>query len=135
MILTALKSIMIRKYNGYKIYIHNMGKFDIIFLLKYLVKLGTVQPVIHNRRIISITFNFGKDNKYSLQFKDSILLLLYSLRKICNSFKVETIKSIFPHLFTNENNFNYIGQVPDFNYFDKISKNEYNEYKSKFNNN
>src|ERR1700751_284410 len=135
MILTALKSIMIRKYNGYKIYIHNMGKFDIIFLLKYLIKLGTVQPVIHNRRIISINLNYGKDNKYSLQFKDSYLILLNPLNKLCKSFNVETAKSIFPHLFVNENNLNYVGPVPDFKYFIKISKNEYNEYKSKFNNN
>jgi DNA polymerase type B, organellar and viral len=136
MILTALASIMIRKYNGYKIYVHNLAKFDVIFLLKYLVKLGIVQPVIHNDRIISINFNFGVDNKYSLQFRDSYLILLSSLNKLCKSFKVETLKSVFPYLFVNENNFNYIGVVPDFKYFDnKITLEEYNEYKSKFNDN
>jgi len=59
---------MIRKYNGYNVYIHNLAKFDIIFLFKYLVKLGNVKPIIHNGRIISINFNFGKDYKYSLHF-------------------------------------------------------------------
>lgn len=34
MILDCLSSIFIRKYNGYNIYIHNLGKFYIIFLLK-----------------------------------------------------------------------------------------------------
>jgi hypothetical protein len=33
MLLSALKSILSRKYNGYNIYIHNMAKFDIIFYL------------------------------------------------------------------------------------------------------
>jgi DNA polymerase family B len=136
MILTALKSIMIRKYNGYKIYVHNLAKFDVIFFLKYLVKLGIVQPIIHNERIISINFNFGVDNKYSLHFRDSYLILLSSLNKLCKSFKVETLKSVFPYLFVNENNFNYEGNVPDFKYFDnKITLDEYNEYKSKFNDN
>jgi len=133
MILTALKSIMIRKYNDYNVYIHNMAKFDIIFLLKYLVKLGAVQPIIHNGKIISIKLNFGEDNKYNIQFKDSYLLLLNSLMKLSRSFKVETQKSVFPHLFVNENNLSYIGEVPEFKYFDKISNKDYNEYKSKFN--
>ena len=135
LIIAALKSIMIRKYNGFNIYIHNMAKFDIIFLLKYLVKLGSVQPIIHNGRIISINLNYGKDNDYQLHFRDSYLLLLASLGKLCRSFKVENSKSIFPYNFVSENNLDYIGSVPDYKYFSKVSVSRYNEYRSKFNNN
>jgi DNA polymerase type B, organellar and viral len=136
LILTALKSILVRKYNGFNIYIHNMAKFDIIFLLKHLVKLGNVTPIIHNGRIISINLSFGKNNEYRLQFKDSYLILLASLAKLTKGFGVETQKSIFPFLFVNENNLDYVGQVPDFKYFgNKISKSEYQDYISKFNNN
>jgi hypothetical protein len=113
-----------------------MAKFDIIFLLKYLVKLGNVQPIIHNGRIISINLNFGKDLEYRLQFKDSYLILLASLAKLTRGFGVETLKSIFPFLFVNENNLNYSGQVPDFKFFgSKISRDEYQDYMSKFDNN
>ena len=136
LIITALKSILVRKYNGYNIYIHNMAKFDIIFLLKYLVKLGSVKPIIHNNRIISINLNFGKNLEYRLQFKDSYLLLLASLAKLTKGFRAETLKSIFPFLFVNENNLNYIGEVPDIKYFgNKIKLADYKEYKSNFNNN
>ena len=76
MILDCLKSIFIRKYNGYNIYVHNLAKFDIIFLLKYLVKIVNVQPVIQNSRIISLGINYGKNNEYNIQFKDSYLILL-----------------------------------------------------------
>lgn len=31
MIMDCFKSIFIRKYNGFKIYIHNMANFDVIF--------------------------------------------------------------------------------------------------------
>jgi DNA polymerase type B, organellar and viral len=117
LILTALKSILIRKYNGYNIYIHNFAKFDAIFLLKYLIKLGIVEPIIHNDRLISINLNYGKNNEYKIQFKDSYLILLASLVKLAKAFGVETQKSIFPYLFINENNLNYIGQVPDFKFF------------------
>ena len=132
MVLTALKSILIRKYNRYNIYVHNLAKFDVIFLLKYLVKLGTVHPVIHNNKIITIKFNFGLDNVYTLQFKDSYLILIASLRKLCSSFKVETVKSIFPHLFVNENTLSYKGKVPNFNFFENLTNKEYLDYKSLF---
>jgi len=135
MMLDCLKSILIRKYDGYKIYAHNLAKFDIIFLLKYLVKLGSIKPVIHNGKIISLTINFGKNGGYQVEFKDSLLLLLGSLDSLSKSFKVENKKIIFPHLFVNENNLNYIGLVPAFNNFINVKEDQYNEYKSTFNNN
>ena len=40
------------------------------------------------------------------------------------------------HTFVNENNLNYIGEVPSYNYFEgQLSIAEYNEYIQKFNNN
>ena len=46
---------------------------------------------------------------------------------------MDTLKSVFPFLFVNENNLDYIGEVPDIKYFaNKISKNEYQDYKSGF---
>jgi hypothetical protein len=133
MILSALKSILIRKYNGFNIYMHNMAKFDIIFLFKYLLKLGLVHPVIHNNRIISIDFNYGPDNKYQVKFRDSLLLLLHSLHKLSKSFSVENPKIMFPIFFANENNLNYIGEVPNIKYFKDIDLKSYNNYISNFN--
>jgi|SRR5712664_4177918 len=135
MILDCFKDILIRKYNRTNVYIHNLAKFDIIFLLKYLVKLGVVQPVIHNRRIISINLNYGLDNKYQINFRDSYLILLSSLRSLCKCFNVKNPKTMFPHLFVNENNLNYVGLVPDFKYFTDVSKKDYIEYCKQFNNN
>src|ERR1700747_713485 len=134
LILTALRSILSRKYNGYNVYMHNMAKFDIIFLLKHLLKLGNVSPIIHNGRIISINLNFGKNLEYRLQFNDSYLILLASLAKLTKGFMVKTLKTIFPFLFVNENNLNYIGNVLEFNFFgNKTNYEEYKEYYSKFN--
>jgi DNA polymerase family B len=134
LIISALKSIMIRKYNDYNIYIHNMAKFDIIFLLRYLVKLGNVEPIIHNGRIISINLSFGKNLEYKLHFKDSYLLLLNSLSKLTIGFGVNSLKSIFPFFYVTENNLNYIGDVPDIKYFNKISKDDYLSYCNNFKN-
>ena len=133
MILTALKSIMIRKYDGYNIYMHNMAKFDIIFLFKYLLKLGLVHPIIHNNRIISIDFNYGPNNKYQIKFRDSLLLLLNSLDKLSKSFSVKNPKIMFPIFFVNENNLDYIGEVPDIKFFKNIDLKSYKNYISNYN--
>jgi hypothetical protein len=133
MILDCLKSMLIRKYNRQKVYVHNLAKFDIIFLLKYLVKIASVKPIIHNGRIISIILNFGKNLEYQIEFKDSYLMLLNSLDSLSDSFKVDNAKSVFPHLFVNKDNLNYIGEVPNMKYFYKIDKDIYKNYKTSFN--
>jgi hypothetical protein len=123
---------MAKKHDNYKVYIHNMAGFDAIFLLKILVELGNIKPIIHHGELISINFKF---KNYIVVFRDSLKILLVSLRILAKIFGVDTQKSIFPYSFVNENNLDYVGEVPDFKFFDNISINEYNEYKSNFDNN
>jgi hypothetical protein len=129
MLTKAISDIMIKKYDNYQVYIHNMSNFDAIFLLKILVKLGNCKPIIHNRELISIGLKF-KD--YNITFKDSYKLIIGALRKLAKVFGVDTQKSIFPHKFVNKNNLNYIGKVPDIKYFDNITLDEYNKYNLNF---
>lgn len=130
LLITAIKDIMIKKYDNYKVYIHNLAGFDGIFLLKILANLGECQPIIHNDKIISIIFGL---NDYIVTFKDSQQLLLGSLRNLGKSFSVETQKSIFPYKFVNENNLDFIGTIPDFKYFDGLSSLDYNCYIENYN--
>jgi hypothetical protein len=109
-----------------------MAKFDMIFLLKYLVKLGSVQPIIHGGRLISVDLNYGKNNEYQIKFRDSYLILLSSLMKLCKAFKIVNSKTFFPIFFVNENNLDYIGEVPNIKFFPKINMSEYTEYKNKY---
>jgi len=45
MMQTALKSLMFRKYHGYRLYLHNFSQFDSVFLLKNIVHLSNkVKP-------------------------------------------------------------------------------------------
>jgi hypothetical protein len=79
--------------------------------------------------------NYGQNNEYNIQFKDSYLILLNSLNDLCKAFSVSNPKSLFPHLFVNKNNFNYNGDVPDVKYFIKVNKDDYNKYKTNFKDN
>jgi hypothetical protein len=130
MIKNAIKDIMIKKYDNYKIYIHNLSGFDAIFLLKILTELGQIKPIMHKGDLISIEFKF---NGYIVTFKDSLKLLIVSLRNLAKSFGVDTQKGIFPYTFVNKNNLDYIGEVPDYKYFNNISIDEYNKYCEQFN--
>jgi hypothetical protein len=42
------------------------------------------------------------------------------------SFQVDTLKGIFPHRFVNKVNLDYNGDMPSYEYFDKITIEEYN---------
>jgi len=130
MLITAISEIMVKKYDNYKVYIHNMARFDGIFLLRILANLGECSPIIHNDKIISITFRL---HDYMVTFRDSQQMLIGSLRNLAISFGVETQKSIFPYDFVNENNLDYNGSIPDFKYFDGISSLDYNCYIENYN--
>jgi hypothetical protein len=124
----AMNDICTRKYKGYKIYFHNFSKFDGFFLVRYLAPLGLVDPIIHKGKIISCKFKLYESN-YSVTFMDSYLLLPHSLNKLSKSFNIESPKSMFPVLF---NELNYQGIVPNIEYFNNISLEDYSKYKEQF---
>ena len=54
-------------------------------------------------------------------------LLKISLEKLTQEFNIETKKGKFPHRFVNKNTLNYIGNKPDFCYYDNINLDKYNK--------
>jgi hypothetical protein len=135
MLTIAIKYLMKRKYDNYKVYLHNFSKIDAIFLLSIMSNItNKLSPLIRDGRIIDLKFEFA--DKYTLYFRDSLLLLPASLRNLAKNFNVDN-KGIFPYKFVNNKyvSLNYIGNIPDINYFDNISKEEYINYSSDFNNN
>jgi DNA polymerase type B, organellar and viral len=142
MIQKAVKDLLKAKYKGFKIYLHNFANFDSVFLLNTLTQLGFCKTIVNKGRLISVTLNFvlnnemdnKKINVYSLDFRDSLQLLLMSLSKLAKAFGVGVQKGVFPHRFVNSDNLNYIGEVPAFKYFDNITIFEYLDYCINFNN-
>lgn len=133
----AIYYLMRKKYNQYKVYVHNFSHFEGIFLLNILSSLSDkLKPIIRDGRIIDLPFGFGEGKtKYKLYFRDSYLLLPDSLRKLAINFRVEN-KGLFPYKFVNNENIplNYQGRVPSFEAFDGISLQEYEEYCKEFSN-
>src|ERR1700721_2821528 len=139
MLINSIKSLLIRKYNNYKIYVHNLSKFDAVFLLRVLAEIPNlyIDPIIRDGRIINIKMSYlpTKDTKkpYVFEFRSSLLLLPSSLKNLAITFKVDN-KDIFPYefLINTDISLNYIGAVPEFKYFKNISIEEYNKYKEDF---
>jgi hypothetical protein len=147
----AVLHLMRDKYNNHKVYLHNFSFFDGIFMLKILSNLTTnpINPIIRDGRIIELKISFQRKGKESsnkkihpfeeknkksnlchLFFRDSYLLLPSSLRKLAINFGEDVDnKGIFPYKFVNNDiNLDYNGKIPKYEYFDNISKEEYEEY-------
>lgn len=140
MILDCLNQLISIKYNGFKVYVHNLSNFDSLFMLNILQNNFDINLTRNKGRIISIKVSKtvpslvfkDKEKVISLTFYDSYQLLPSSLRKLGLSFNTITQKDIFPYNFVNKDNLNYIGPVPSIEFFplDTFSSNaEYNHYK------
>jgi DNA polymerase type B, organellar and viral len=122
-------------YNEYNIYIHNGARFDLIFLINYIVELKDelkldFEFIYKDGELLQISIFRGKNK---IMIMDSFKLLLTSLDKLAKVFGIDEGKLIFPHGFSNPENFNYEGCLPDYSYFiienkKLITKENYNNW-------
>ena len=76
--------IEIHNIKNYIIYVHNLGKFDSIFILKYFNI--DIELFFHNGCIYKLKI------KKNIQFYDSLKILNKSLKEACASFNIENKK-------------------------------------------
>lgn len=130
-------SQLIEHKNIKYVYAHNLSGFDGVFILKHLLAFGAylVKPIIFNGKLIGIVLKIqdgDKEDKFiTIKFKDSLLLLPMSLRKLCKSFNVPTPKTHFPFKLTD---INYNGPFPAYELFTDISREEYDLIKKEHGN-
>jgi hypothetical protein len=139
MLATCITSLLQRKYNGYKIYVHNLSNFDGIFLLRILSNIDNfiLIPVMKDGKIINLNISQRVNGrKYQVDIRDSLLMLPLSLRKLCSAFNIDSLdsKSIFPYAFVNNPNISllYEGVVPSREFFSDISIQDYLGYSKGF---
>jgi len=121
--------------NGYTLYVHNLGRFDGIFLIKELAKLDyKISALWNDNALLKIKVS-DKESKQSITILDSINLLPQKLEKLLEKFNCSVQKGVFPHLFVNSNNLNYIGVKPEFNCYSysNISEEEYKNLNNDWN--
>ena len=93
--------LLTRKYKNYNVYAHNLSRFDIVFIFKYLSTLKNkgfnIKLLIKDQNIISISI-INRNKNISITIRDSYLILPSSLSKLTKQFKVIQQKLIEPVL-------------------------------------
>jgi hypothetical protein len=114
---------------------HNGAAYDTYIILKE-IKSETVQEIknviLDGQKIISLTFSGCK-------FIDSRKHMSMRLDSMAKTFSLSSSKGYFPYRFFNTTNKNYIGPIPDLEYFNKDSSSSsdkefmkwYNSYSNK----
>lgn len=140
MLFTLLKN----KYSGHVFYVHNLSKFDGIFLLNALTSINKdikIEPILRNGNMMNIKIKYGPNLKYNISFRDSYLMMPMSLKKLAKNFNVNHLKTIFPYNFLNDKfnpnlDLDYVGDIPDESFFDdnrKEAASDFAEYIKNFN--
>lgn len=125
------------KYKKIKFYWYNLGRFDLIFLLKALLRDNESIKGQNNsyiidvicRKVIILKIEIKKafNNK---TYKTSILycyaILTDSLKNLSMIYQVYTIKGDFPHCFANMSNLFYRGNTPYIRYYNNLYSDLYN---------
>ncbi len=83
------------KFNGYTLYAHNGGKYDINLLMKYALmkqeqwQVNGSKCIELNNAWIGFELMDNDDKKHKISFKDSFRILPMGLEKLCNELDVE----------------------------------------------
>ena len=128
LLVKCLDSIMCSKFNGFVFYVHNLGRYDSIFLLKVIVDMCSKNPDIYQLNTlfrnekalyIKITKIVGKF-KFTVKLVDSINFLSASLKKLSIAFECDIKKGVFPYSFVKKNTIFYTGNKPNIKYYKDI---------------
>jgi hypothetical protein len=132
-VLNLVNELLRSKYSKTTFYCHNLGGFDVIFLIKVLVDYNDnnnnnekydLSFKFRENTILSITITKGS-NKVTI--KDSYAIFNSSLRDLAKSYDCNFKKSYFPYKFSTTDNLFYEGITPGINYYEDISINQYKE--------
>lgn len=140
LIIKCIDAMLITRYNNFKFYTHNLGRYDVVFMYNALLKINNslgyehykLSTIMREDVIIKLTVKIKKEanSEYSrfikIHFIDSLNLLNSSLDKLAKDFNVETGKGQFPYTFVNRSSLNYLGIKPNISFYNNISIEDYN---------
>ena len=108
---------------------HNAKAFDAQFILNRAIFLKwTSELILNGLKIVSMKI-------HHIQFLDSVSYMPMPLRKLPEAFGLQALKSWFPHLCNTKANLDYVGPIPDIEYYgaDEMSEGERREFLALYN--
>lgn len=131
-IFSLIDELLRTKYSNVTFYCHNLGGFDIVYILNALYTYNDNNPddnykiscILRDDKIIKVKISKGKN---SLTILDSYSMLPSSLAKLGVDFYVATIKSKFPYRFSTQDHLFYEGSMPSIEHYDEITQEQYED--------
>ena len=139
-VLSLVDELLRSKYENITFYCHNLGGYDIVFILSILYNYNDTisyvrnekEPVNNHKYKIYCTLREDKIIKvkiskgaYSLIILDSYAMLPNKLSKLGEDFEVAILKSKFPYKFATTDHLFYEGVMPSIDNYEDITKEEY----------
>lgn len=108
------KWLISREHRGYTVIAHNARSYDLYFIINYCMKNCIKPETIYNGcKIMYMTIR-----GLNMKFIDSYNFVSQPLSTFPKTFGLtELKKGYFPHFFNIEANQDYIGKIPDKNYY------------------
>ena len=110
--------------SNYIYYVHNLGRFDVIFLHKILLDYNlnvkdkyVLTPLYRDNKILRLVIKSKENRSIKISLVDSMNLLNNKLSKLYKDYNVKNTKGYFPYSLVNKHNLNYEGLTPHISYF------------------
>ena len=123
------------KFGGYTIMCHNGQGYDFQLILKELTRRPSfsAEPVQTGSKILYANVTINKKRftrKSGIRLVDSLNFQKMPLSNFTKTFDLKTKKGFYPHLFNTNENFSYVGPIPDKSYFctDQMTSYQYEEF-------
>ena len=137
-IIKCIDDMLKPQNNNHIYYTHNLGGYDIVFILAALRRENTRKDCKHyimnsklrDNKILKTSISVKTPSGYSkITFIDSYNLLTDNLDNLSKSFGSETKKGLLPYTFIRSDTLNYVGNTPPIEYYKRknkiITKSEY----------
>lgn len=138
-IISCLDCLLVEKYHNYTFFVHNLGGFDGIFILRILIRLKKLYPNVYDYDVdfrdgkilyLDVSKKVGK-KKFRIKIHDSLLMLNAKLDVLSKTFDTNIKKGFFPYSFIKKNTLFYIGKKPDISFYGNgITIDQYNDIPS-----
>ena len=129
-VITVVDLLLKPKYSNVTFYCHNLGGYDIVFILNILYAYNDSHPedeyniaaLLRDDTIIRVKIAKGA---HSFIIYDSYAMLPEKLSKLGENFGVSVLETPFPYDFATQDNLFYKGDTPSIHYYPGINLEEY----------
>lgn len=107
---------------------HGGSRFDNIPIIAILLKFPSIKTEIIHSGNAAIMIKIVDLN---ITFVDFLRFCHESLANLCKQYELDVPKTFFPYRFNHNKNYNYVGQIPDFDTYWKENHDSENNLKKK----